>query len=881
MTGNDIRRKFLDYFKDKGHTVVESSSLVPADDPTLLFTNAGMVQFKRLFTGEEKQAYTRATTSQRCVRAGGKHNDLDNVGYTARHHTFFEMLGNFSFGDYFKKDAIAYAWEFLIKEIGLDPQKMWISVFEDDDEACAMWEAIADLPTGRIVRLGEKDNFWAMGDTGPCGPCSEIHYDQGVDVGCDDPNCAVGCDCDRWLEVWNLVFMQFERHEDGRLDPLPKPSIDTGMGLERIASVVQGVKTNYDTDLFQPLIAKIAKVAGVSYGKDGGTDTALKVIADHARATTFLISDGVLPANEGRGYVLRRIMRRAIRYGRTLGLTKPFMAEVCAKVVAEMNHAYPHLNDAAKLLVKVVENEEVRFLETLDHGLAMLEEKMRHLKQEEAARVDGDFIFKLYDTFGFPVDIVRDIAIEKGMTIDEQGFEVAMAAQRAQSKASWKGASLTELSEGVRDLLAQAQATEFKGYESVEGESSLQAIIGPAGELVDKAKAGEEVAFVCAGTPFYAESGGQCGDQGVLACGSGEARIIDTVKIGSGIFLHKGTVSTGEVRKGATVTLTVDNKRRRAICANHTATHLLQAALVQVLGDHVKQSGSQVTAQRLRFDFTNFSPMTAGEIAKVEAIVNEQIRLNNAMSTEHLSKDEAIQAGATALFGEKYGDKVRVVSVADYSKELCGGTHVKATGEIGLMKIVSETGIAAGIRRIEAITGEGALAQFQKDEAQLAQFAELLKSQPQELTDKLEKLLSRQKELEKEISQLNAKLSLSSLDSILDSGTEVAGVKVITATITLDSPKTMREIGDKIRDKMGSAIAVLGGELDGKVSLLTIVSKDLTKQFQAGAIIKEVAAIVGGSGGGRPDMAQAGGTMVDKLPEALNKVPEIVGKMAS
>jgi alanyl-tRNA synthetase len=479
------------------------------------------------------------------------------------------------------------------------------------------------------------------------------------------------------------------------------------------------------------------------------------------------------------------------------------------------------------------------------------------------------------------VDIVRDIAIEKGMTIDEQGFEVAMAAQRAQSKASWKGASLTELSEGVRDLLAQAQATEFKGYESVEGESSLQAIIGPAGELVDKAKAGEEVAFVCAGTPFYAESGGQCGDQGVLACGSGEARIIDTVKIGSGIFLHKGTVSTGEVRKGATVTLTVDNKRRRAICANHTATHLLQAALVQVLGDHVKQSGSQVTAQRLRFDFTNFSPMTAGEIAKVEAIVNEQIRLNNAMSTEHLSKDEAIQAGATALFGEKYGDKVRVVSVADYSKELCGGTHVKATGEIGLMKIVSETGIAAGIRRIEAITGEGALAQFQKDEAQLAQFAELLKSQPQELTDKLEKLLSRQKELEKEISQLNAKLSLSSLDSILDSGTEVAGVKVITATITLDSPKTMREIGDKIRDKMGSAIAVLGGELDGKVSLLTIVSKDLTKQFQAGAIIKEVAAIVGGSGGGRPDMAQAGGTMVDKLPEALNKVPEIVGKMAS
>jgi alanyl-tRNA synthetase len=879
MTGNDIRRKFLDYFKDKGHTVVESSSLVPADDPTLLFTNAGMVQFKRLFTGEEKQPYTRATTSQRCVRAGGKHNDLDNVGYTARHHTFFEMLGNFSFGDYFKKDAIAYAWEFLTREIGLDPQRMWISVFENDDEAFALWEAIPDLPTGRIVRLGEKDNFWAMGDTGPCGPCSEIHYDQGREVGCDDPNCAVGCDCDRWLEVWNLVFMQFERFEDGRMTPLPKPSIDTGMGLERIASVVQGVKTNYDTDLFQPLIAKIAKIAGTGYGREAATDTALKVIADHARAATFLICDGVLPANEGRGYVLRRIMRRAIRYGRTLGLTRPFMAEVCAKVVAEMKQAYPHLSDAAKLLAKVVENEEVRFLETLEHGLAMLEEKMRHLKQEGTSRVAGDFIFKLYDTFGFPVDIVRDIAIEKGMTIDEQGFEAAMAAQRAQSKASWKGGGLEELGEGVRALLAQAQATEFKGYESVEGESALQAIIGPAGELVDKAVTGDEAAFVCAGTPFYAESGGQCGDQGVLAGGAGVATIIDTVKIGAGIFLHKGRVTSGEISKGDVVTLTVDSKRRRAICANHTATHLLQAALVQVLGDHVKQSGSQVTAERLRFDFTHFSPMSAAEIGRVEEIVNEQIRLNRSLRTDQLSKDEAIQAGATALFGEKYGDTVRVVSVADYSKELCGGTHVQATGEIGLLKIVSETGIAAGIRRIEAITGEGALARFQQDEARLAQLAELLKSQPEELTDKIDRLLARQKELEREISQLNATLSLSSLDAILAGGTEVAGVKVITATISLDSAKTMREIGDKVRDKMGSAIAVLGGELGGKVSLLAIVSKDLVKQYQAGAIIKEVAALVGGSGGGRPDMAQAGGTMVDKLPAALATVPAIIEKM--
>ena len=880
MTGNDIRRKFLDYFKDKGHTVVDSSSLVPEDDPTLLFTNAGMVQFKRLFTGDEKRPYSRAVTSQRCVRAGGKHNDLDNVGYTARHHTFFEMLGNFSFGDYFKKEAIDYAWQFLTEVVGLDPQKMWISVFEDDDEAYDMWEQIEALPKGRIVRLGEKDNFWAMGDTGPCGPCSEIHYDQGAEQGCDDPNCAVGCDCDRWLEVWNLVFMQFERHEDGRMEPLPKPSIDTGMGLERIASVVQGVYTNYDTDLFLPLLGTIAEEAGTRYGKDKAADTALKVIADHARATTFLVSDGVLPSNEGRGYVLRRIMRRAIRYGRTLGMEKPFMAGICAKVVTEMAHAYPHLRDAAKLLAKVVENEEIRFLETLDHGLAMLEEKMRHLKQEGSSRVTGDFIFKLYDTYGFPVDIVRDVAIERGMTIDEPGFEAAMAAQRAQSKASWKGAGLEELSHGVRALLEEARTTAFKGYENVEAESKVAAMVNAAGELVETATAGEEVAFVCPETPFYAESGGQCGDQGLLAGSAGQARVLDTIKIGSGIFLHKATVESGRLSKGDTITLTVDQARRRAICANHTATHLLQAALVQVLGDHVKQSGSLVTADRLRFDFTNFSPMSADDIARVEAIVNEQIRRNRATSTDYLSKDEAIKAGATALFGEKYGDKVRVVSVADYSKELCGGTHVAATGEIGLLKIISETGIAAGIRRIEAITGGTALRHFQRHEELINTLAERLKGQPAELTDKVDKLLQRQKELEREISQLNAKLSLTSLDSILQGGSEVAGVKVITATLTLDSSKTMREIGDKVRDRMGTAIAVLGGELNGKVSLLTLVSKDLTKQFQAGAIIKEVATIVGGSGGGRPDMAQAGGTMVDKLPQALSAVPAIVEKMA-
>ncbi len=877
MTGNEIRDKFLKFFSDKGHAVVDSSSLVPQDDPTLLFTNAGMVQFKQLFTGEEKRDYSRATTSQRCVRAGGKHNDLDNVGYTARHHTFFEMLGNFSFGDYFKKEAIAYGWEFLIKELGLDPEKMWVSVFEDDDEAFEMWEKVEDLPKGRIIRLGEKDNFWAMGDTGPCGPCSEIHYDQGAELGCDAPNCAVGCDCDRWLEVWNLVFMQFERSEDGTMTPLPKPSIDTGMGLERITSVVQGVKTNYDTDLFQSLIGKIAQVAGTKYGSDEKNDTALKVIADHARATTFLVSDGVLPSNEGRGYVLRRIMRRAIRYGRTLGLKKPFMTAICQQVVADMAHAFPHLNDSVELLAKVVKNEEIRFLETLDHGLAMLGGETSRLKREGIAEVGGEFIFKLYDTYGFPIDIVRDIAIELGLTIDEQGFEAAMEAQRSQSRQSWKGGGAVHQAAGVMTLQSKGIRCEFTGYESLEGTSTILAIMDEHGELVDKASQGQQVTVVCESSPFYAESGGQCGDTGLLSGDNGQVAIANTVKMAE-LILHQGVVSQGEVCSNTEASLTVDQDRRAQVASHHSATHLLQAALRQVLGNHVKQSGSLVGPQRLRFDFTNFAALTPEEIVKVETLVNQQVRANNAVQVELLTKDEAVAAGATALFGEKYGDEVRVVTVTDFSKELCGGTHVAATGDIGLVKIMAETGIAAGVRRIEAICGAEALQQFQHTETLLAGLSEVLKATPAELTDKIEKLLSRQKQLEKEISQLNAKLSLSSLDSILENYQEVNGVKVVTATITLDSAKTMREIGDKVRDKMGSGIAVLGGVLEDKVSLLALVSKDITKTYKAGAIIKEVAGLVGGGGGGRPDMAQAGGTMPDKLPEALAAVVDIVGK---
>ncbi len=879
MTGNDIRQKFLDYFKEKQHTIVDSSSLVPEDDPTLLFVNAGMVQFKSIFTGEEKRDYTRATTSQRCVRAGGKHNDLENVGYTARHHTFFEMLGNFSFGDYFKTEAIDFAWEFLIDVLGLDPNKMWISVFEEDDEAYELWENVENLPKGRIVRLGEKDNFWAMGDTGPCGPCSEIHYDQGVEVGCDDPNCAVGCDCDRWLEVWNLVFMQFERSADGTMTELPKPSIDTGMGLERIASVVQGVKTNYDSDLFQPLIQTIARVAGCRYGAGVKSDVALKVIADHCRTATFLVSDGVLPSNEGRGYVLRRVMRRAIRYGRSLGLTKPFMTEICAFVVSDMSQAYPHLIDALELLKQVVENEEIRFLETLDHGLARLEAELSRVQEDGGKLIDGKFIFTLYDTHGFPVDIVRDMALEVGLDVDEAGFNAAMDVQRAQSRASWKGADLAQQGAGMQALLEEGAASEFTGYAESTGYSELHGLLNNEGEAVEVAKAGDTVAIVCPVTPFYAESGGQAGDTGEIATPSGVADVVDTVKVGN-FFVHKAMVREGVLTVGDGVTLDVDVDRRKATSCNHTATHLLQAALVQVLGDHVKQSGSLVSKDRLRFDFTNFAPLTVAEIGQVETIVNDQIRANSAIVTDLLSKDEAIAAGATALFGEKYGEEVRVVSVADYSKELCGGTHVGATGEIGLIKILSETGIAAGVRRIEAISGAGALAKFQADEAQLASLAEMVKSSPSDLAEKLEKLLSRQKQLEKEVGELNAQLSLSGLDSIIDSGTSVHGVNVIAAAIPLDSAKTMREVGDKVRDKMGTGIAVLGGELKGKVSLLAIVSKDLIKQYQAGNIIKEVAAIVGGGGGGRPDMAQAGGTMVDKLPEALKAVAGIVEGMS-
>ena len=879
MTGNDIRSRFLNFFAAKNHAIIDSSSLIPQDDPTLLFTNSGMVQFKRVFMGEENRTYTRASTCQRCVRAGGKHNDLENVGHTARHHTFFEMLGNFSFGDYFKEDAIHMAWEFLTVNLGLDKDKLWVSVFEDDDEAYTLWEKVEDLPKGRIVRLGEADNFWAMGDTGPCGPCSEIHIDQGPEVGCGRPDCAIGCECDRYLELWNLVFMQFYRDETGRMTPLPRPSIDTGMGLERVAAVLQGKHNNYDSDLFSGLINKIAGLSGKSYGLDDPVDTALRVIADHSRATAFLVADGMLPANEGRGYVLRRIMRRAVRFGRALGLKRPFLAEITAEVVKTMENAYPHLAEAANLLAKVVNNEEERFRETLDNGLTMLNTEISSLQKKGSSSVPGDFIFKLYDTYGFPVDIVRDVALEQGCTIDEPGFARAMEDQRALSKKSWKGGSLAAMPAGVKKLVAKGHKTGFVGYKTHRAHSVIKGVIDHEGEAASKATQGERVSVFCPETPFYAEAGGQIGDQGEIVGPNGRAKVMDTIIVADGVILHDAEVTEGSLLLGEQVELKVTEGRRQRIACNHSATHILHAAMRSVLGDHVKQSGSLVTPERLRFDFTHFTPITQEELDTIEKIANEEIRANTPLDTAMLDKEEAIKTGAVALFGEKYGDKVRVVSIGNFSRELCGGTHVRATGEIGLVKITAETGIATGVRRIEAVTGPEAFNIFQGREKQLAKLANLLKVPAENLDTKVEKLLRLNKDLEKEVSRLTAKLTLNDIDGIINRANMLGDTKVVVSRVVLDSPKTLREMGDKIRDKLGRGIVVLGGEYQGKAALLTMVSKNLTDRYKAGNIISEIAGLVGGKGGGRPDMAQAGGPNPDKLNEALEAVYKIIAAL--
>jgi alanyl-tRNA synthetase len=876
MTGSEIREKFLKYFEEHGHAIIASSGLVPKDDPTLLFTNSGMVQFKNLFLGMEDRGYTRAASSQKCVRAGGKHNDLENVGFTARHHTFFEMLGNFSFGDYFKDEAIAWGWEFLVDVMGLSKEKLWITIYEDDDEAFEIWNKKMGVPAERIVRMGEKDNFWMMGETGPCGPCSEILYDQGPEVGCGRPECSVECECDRHLELWNLVFTQFDREASGTLTPLPNPNIDTGMGLERLAAVMQGVQSNYDCDLFTDIFRKIEELTGKKYKDDEESDISMRAIADHSRAVTFLISDGVLPSNEGRGYVLRRILRRAARHGKLLGMDKPFLTEIVPVVIEIMKDAYPDLLDKESYVKKVVINEEQRFMDTLDAGLKILNDEVKTLKAKGETVIPGEVVFKLYDTFGFPTDLTADAVRTYDLSVDMEGFEKAMEAQREKARESWKGSGEEEISDVYLRLSTKGISNEFVGYEGVtEAISQITAIL-KNDEPVDTLSEGENGEIFVEQTPFYGEVGGQIGDSGVIETGSAVFDVWDTQKPLDDLFTHIGKLKTGTLSVGDTVVLKVDEGARRATEAHHSGTHVLQAALKEILGDHVKQSGSLVNPERLRFDFTHFSKIEDEELEKVETIANNYIRQNLAVTTTVLPKEEAMKTGATAVFDEKYGDDVRLVKMGEFSAELCGGTHVLRTGDIGLLKVIHESSVAAGVRRIEGVTGMAALKYLQSIEKELKKTAALLRTNPMELSERVEKLLQNQRELEKEIEALKGKLASRDSADLLDNVKEIDGVKTLATIVDAPDVKSLRDFGDKVRDKLKSGIILLGSKVDGKAMLLCMVTKDLTDKYNAGNIVKEVAPIVGGKGGGRPDMAQAGGPNPEKLEEALQKLEEII-----
>jgi len=872
MTGNDIRREFLGYFQKHNHQIVRSSSLVPQEDPTLLFINAGMVQFKRVFLGEDKRSYVRATTSQKCVRAGGKHNDLENVGYTARHHTFFEMLGNFSFGDYFKEGAIEFAWDLLTNGYGLPADKLWASVYLDDDDAYDLWHKKVGLPQDRIVRLGEKDNFWSMGDTGPCGPCSEILIDRGEQFGCGRPECTAGCECDRYLEIWNLVFMQFNRDEAGNMTPLPKPSIDTGMGLERVVSIIQDVPTNFDTDLIRPIIEKTENLAEKKMAESRETEVAMKVIADHSRAAAFLIGDGILPSNEGRGYVLRRIMRRAIRFGRNIGLHKPFLYRTAEVVFDIMKQPYPELHDAAAFITNVIKNEEIRFLETLDTGMKLLNDSLAEIRGQGRDEVPGDVIFKLYDTYGFPVDIVQDVVRDENMRLDMAGFNQAMDRQRKRSRSV---ATFDRISEAYKNLSARGVKPEFVGYDALKAESSILVIVAD-GEEVAEVSEGQRLEVVTARTPFYAESGGQVGDTGTITAPDGEMEVLDTVKDPTGLIIHKGRVTAGRIREGQTVSLKVDGPKREATALNHTATHILHAVLRRVLGDHVKQAGSLVAPDRLRFDFTHFSQVDPDALETIERLVNARIRQNVATSTVEMDAEDAFKSGATALFEEKYGDRVRVVSLTDFSKELCGGTHTARTGNIGLFRIVSESSVASGVRRIEALTGEAALAFSQQNSRLLQETAHLLREQTAGIPRRVSKMLSDIKAFEKEIDHLKTRLASDEKLAVPDAVKSINGVKVMAKSVAVDTPAALRNLADQWKDKIKSGIVVLGSRSDQKAMLIVAVTRDLADRFHAGNIIKELAVVVGGSGGGRPDMAQAGGNKPENLDQALEKAYEVI-----
>jgi len=857
MKTTEIRQKFLNYFQGQGHECVSSSSLIPGNDPTLLFTNAGMVPFKDLFLGREARNYVRATSSQRCVRAGGKHNDLENVGYTARHHTFFEMLGNFSFGDYFKREAIHFAWEFLTVEMKLPKEKLWVTVFTEDDEAAEIWLNDIGVAPERLTRIGAKDNFWSMGDTGPCGPCTEIFYDHGEDVPGGPPGTPEE-DGDRYVEIWNLVFMQYDRKKDGELVSLPKPSVDTGMGLERLAAVMQKVKSNYDIDLFQRLIKAAAKAVGTT----DLSHPSLRVIADHIRSCSFLIVDGVVPSNEGRGYVLRRIIRRAARHGFELGQKRPFFYVLVDVLAEEMGVAYPELEKAKTNVAKVLKMEEERFAETLEHGMKILDEAIAELSGKV---IPGETVFKLYDTYGFPVDLTADIALSKNLEVDHAGFEKAMEAQRERARAA------SHFSIDYGDEIKVEGDTEFSGYESTSDTATVVRLFAN-NKSVDVLNEGEKGIVILDRTPFYAESGGQAGDSGQLILDTNIVTVSDTQKQASGVFLHAVKVDLGKVAVGDELQAHVNATERTDIECNHSATHLLHAALKQVLGDHVNQKGSQVTADRLRFDFSHSQALSAEELNAVEALVNAQIRQNNAVEANVMNIDDAKSKGAMALFGEKYGNEVRVLQMGDFSIELCGGTHVSRTGNIGLLKIVSEGGVAAGVRRIEALTGEKAFQFVQDNATTLNQISSMLKAKPCATLEKIDQVLGKSRQLEKELERLKVKISSAEGDNLSGSAEQIGDIKLVASKLDGADPKSLRDTADKLKSQLGEAIVILATVSGDKVSLVASVTKATSKTIKAGELVNMVAQQVGGKGGGRPDMAQAGGSEPQNLDNALASV---------
>ena len=868
MTAAEIREKFLTFFESKGHTRVDSSSLVPFNDNTLLFTNAGMVQFKDVFLGVDKRPYSRATTAQRCVRAGGKHNDLDTVGRTARHHTFFEMMGNFSFGDYFKREAISFAWEFLTGEewLALPKDRLYFTVYKDDDEAFALWQEITGCDASRIFRLGEHDNFWQMGDTGPCGPCSEIFFDRGEKYTCDAPVCGIGeCDCDRWMEIWNLVFMQFERSEDGTLSPLPRPSIDTGMGLERVASILQQVDSNYDTDIMQGLIHGVEELTGKEYHGDH-RGFPFRVIADHARSCSFMIADGIVPSNEGRGYVLRRILRRAARFGIVLGVTEPFLYKMFPYVKAAMADQYPILLEQEDNIVRAIRMEEERFHVTLNSGMKIVRDIAARMKANNETVLSGSDLFMLYDTYGFPLDLAKDIAEEYEFTMDEDGFNKCMEEQRIKAKSARKEAAGIDEAIVLGQLLTDVEVSRFVGYDQDSCKAKVTSIVVD-GNRVNKVAAGAEGWLTLDVTPFYGESGGQIGDTGMI----GLAEVLDTQKMHNQLPVHKFRLTAGELKIGDEVEAAVDSARRRAIERNHSATHLLHRALRMVLGDNVHQAGSLVTDERLRFDFNYFEPLTPEQLERIEDIVNQSILENHVIDWKNMPIDEAKATGAMAFFGDKYGDIVRLVSMGEVSRELCGGCHCTHTGDIGSLKVLGESGIGSGLRRIECLTGMAAVRHYRQQEQRIEAAAAALKSTPANLEKRLEQLLTENKNLSKENEKLRAKLSSNALGELWQRAEDVNGVKVLAADVNADSVPALRQTMDTVRDHLPDSVIILAAPMGEKVAFAVSVNGGAQSRLHAGKLIKEVAAVCGGSGGGRPDMAQAGGKDADpaKIKQAL------------